>query len=183
MSIILWGVLALVAGLLALWIAGHLARPSSPPLPPDVELSATPLQRIAWWSVGLGGLLTVAALVLVLVDGAEATYESDALRITFTLLLLAVIGVVSVTSIWARAHMQRDDGSLDERDRAILGRAPAVQAGAMLVTLAVWTVGLTEHFHEAGAVPVFYLYLVFWSCVVVDLLGLPVGVLLGYRRG
>lgn len=183
MSIILWGILALVAGLLALWFVGRLARPSGPPLPPDAELSATPLQRIAWWSIGLGGLFTAAAVVLVLAKGAEATYESDALRITFTLLLLAVIGVVSMTAFWARAHVRREDGSLDERDKAILGRAPAVQAGAMLVTLAIWTVGLTEHFHEAGAVPLFYLYLVFWSCVVVDLLGLPVGVLLGYRKG
>ena len=78
--------------------------------------------------------------------------------------------------------MTREDGQLDERDRAILGRAATAQAAGILITLAIWTVGLSETFHAAGAVPVFYLYLVFWSCVVVHLLGLPVGILLGYRR-
>ncbi|MCG6957546.1 MAG: hypothetical protein LJF04_16270 [Gemmatimonadetes bacterium] len=182
MSIVLWSILALVGGFGALWFAARMTRSGSPPLPDDVELPATPLQRISRWGIGLSVLLAAAAVSLVLVNGAEATFESDALRITFTLLLLAIIVVVGATTIWLRAQVSRGGGLLDERDREILGRAPAAQVAGMLVTLAIWIVGLAEHFHDSGVVPVFYLYLVFWSVVVVDLVGLPVGVLIGYRR-
>ncbi|HSM60928.1 MAG TPA: hypothetical protein VK849_09035, partial [Longimicrobiales bacterium] len=169
-------------GFLALWIVARMARPSIPPLPPDTELPATPLQKIARWSIALGTLLAMAATALVVVNGAEATFETHTLRITFTLLLVGIIGLAGAPTIWLKAQGSREDGALDERDKAILDRAPAMQAVGMLVTLAIWIVGLAERFHDAGAVPVFYLYLIFWSCVVVDLLGLPVGVLAGYRR-
>lgn len=182
MSIILWGVLALGGGFLALWFAARTARPSAPPLPPDTEFPPTPMQRIARWTVGIGVLLSAAATALVAANGAETTFESDKLRIAFTLILLAVLGVVGAATIWLRAQVSREDGALDERDKDILGRAPVMQVAGMTVTLAIWTVGLAEHFHDAGAVPVFYLYLIFWSCIVVSLLGLPVGILAGYRR-
>jgi hypothetical protein len=53
---------------------------------------------------------------------------------------------------------------------------------AVLVTVAIWMVGLQERYSEAGAVPVVWLMLVFWSCVVASVLALPLGILLGYRR-
>jgi hypothetical protein len=183
MSIVLWGVLALVGGFFVLWIVARRARPSGAPLPPDTDFPATPLQRVSRWSLALGLLLALAAAALVVVSGAEATFESDALRLTFTTLLLGVLGILAAASIWLKGQVVRPDGALDERDKAILGRAPAMQAAAMMVTLAIWIIGLAEHFHDVGAVPVFYLYLVFWSCAVVNLLGLPVGVLVEYRRG
>ncbi|MGD2070988.1 MAG: hypothetical protein PVI57_20130 [Gemmatimonadota bacterium] len=182
MSIVLWGILALVSGFLALWVVARLARPDTAPLPPGTELPATPLQRIARWSIGVGLVLGVAAAALVVANGPDATFEDDSLRIAFTLILLVLLGVVGGGTAWLKARVTRDDGLLDERDQAIMGRAPAMQAAGMLVTLAIWTVGLVEHFHADGAVPLHYLYLVFWSCLVVFLLGLPVGVLAGYRK-
>lgn len=182
MSVVLWGVLALAGGFVALWIAARMARPTAAPLPANTEFPPTPMQKVARWSIGIGALLAATAAALVVANGARATFESDTLRLTFTLILVAVLGVVGAATVWLRRQVTREDGLLDERDRTILGRAPAAQAIGMVVTLAIWTVGLAEHFHDAGAVPVFYLYLVFWSCVVVDLLALPVGILLGYRR-
>jgi uncharacterized membrane protein YidH (DUF202 family) len=182
MSIVLWSVLALIGGFGAVWLAARTARSTTPPLPDDVELPATPLQRISRWGIGVSVVLAAAAVSLVVVNGAKATFDSDGLRIAFTLILLAILIVMGATTIWLRAQVNRRGGLLDERDREILGRAPAAQVAGMLVTLAIWIVGLSEHFHDAGAVPVFYLYLVFWSVVVVDLVGLPVGVLIGYRR-
>lgn len=182
MSIVLWGILSLIGGFLALWIAARRAMPEGPPLPAGTELPATPLQRTARWTLGVGAVLGVAAASLVVVKGAEATFADDTLRLTFTILLLTILVAVGVPTLWIRSQATRRDGALDERDRAILGKAPAMQAVGMIVTLAIWTVGLSERFHDAGAVPVVYVYVVFWSCVVVDLLGLPVGVLAGYRR-
>ena len=71
---------------------------------------------------------------------------------------------------------------LVERDRAILERAPAVQSVTTLLVLAAWMVLLTERFSSTGAVPVAWLQVVFWSCVMVHALGLPAGVLVGYRK-
>jgi high-affinity Fe2+/Pb2+ permease len=182
MPVILWGVLAVAAGFAALWIFARTVRRRSPPLPADVELPATPLQKVARWSVGAGLVLALAAAALVVVNGPRTWYEDDTIRLTFTFLVLAALGVVSAATVWLSAQARRRDGLLDERDKAILDRAPAMQGPAMLVTLAIWMVGLVEHFHGAGAVPTYYLYLVFWSCLLVNLLGLPVGVLVGYRR-
>ncbi len=68
--------------------------------------------------------------------------------------------------------------------RAIrLARASLAQSVAMLLTLAVWVVGVTETFRATHLVPSVHLYLLFWSCVIANLAALPVGILLGYRRG
>jgi len=161
---------------------GRLARRTSPPLPDDAELPATAMQKVARWTIGTGALIAAMAVALVVAKGVEVVFESDALRLTLMGLMLAILAVVGGSTIWLKGQVAREDGQLDERDRAILGRAATAQAAGLLITLAIWMVGLTEHFHAAGAVPLAYLYLVFWSCVVVHLLGLPVGVLLGYRR-
>ena len=182
MPILLWGVLAIAAGIFVMWIVGLMTRPKRPPLPPGTEFPATPLQKVAGWSLGVGLLLGLAAAAIVVVNGPQRWYDDDAIRITVTMLLLAVLMIVAGASSWLGAQAKREDGVLDERDKAILERAPAVQGVAMLLTLAVWMVGLIEHFHEAGAVPLLYLYLVFWSCLLVDVLALPLGVLIGYRR-
>jgi H+/Cl- antiporter ClcA len=76
----------------------------------------------------------------------------------------------------------RDDGTLDERDRAILAGASAGQAPAMLVTLAAWMIGLVEAYRSTHLIPSVFLYLIFWSCIVVSVLSLLAGVALGYRR-
>ncbi len=181
MSVILWGILALVVGFAALWLKARLAMPPREPLPPDVELPVTPLQRAARLSLGAGLVLTAAAAGVVLVNGPEVTYADDGVRLLFTALLVAVIVVLGAPS-WVKARAARNPGLLDERDRAILDRAPAVQGVGTLLTLGVWTAGLVERFHGSGAVPLFYVILLFWSCLVVYLLALPIGILAGYRR-
>lgn len=182
MSLILWSVLALLGGFGALWVTARWARPGGDPWPDDVTLPSTPMQRVSWWSIGAGGVLTAAAVALVIFVGPAATYASDSMRIVFTLLLIAILAVVGAANIWLKAQATRDDGLMDERDKVIFGQAPAVQAIGMLVTQAIWTIGLAESFHRAGAVPLFYLYLMFWSALVVNMLGLPIGILAGYRR-
>jgi len=183
-TMILWTVAALAAGLLAIVIVTRLAIRSRPPLrlPPGERLPSTPLQRLAYWCLSLGSLFSAAAAVLVVRFGPRTYYGDDRVRLGVTALLLAAIVVLAFFGMRARHWVAREDPALDERDRAILGRAPAAQAVAMLVTLAVWVVGLQQAFLSTRLVPMVYLYLVFWSCLVVQGLALPVGVLLGYRR-
>lgn len=186
MSAILWAILAIAAGLFVLTALTWLRRPRMPALEPGTEFPPTPLQRLARWGLVLGALPGLAAVGMVLHYGAQTIYDDDHLRMGFTLLLLAIVAVFLVVTVRLRNWVVRRDGAgnggLDERDRAILGRAPSLQSAAMLVTLAAWMIGLVEHFHTAGAVPVFYLYLIFWSCWAVSLLAFPLGILLGYRR-
>ena len=115
-------------------------------------------------------------------DKPERTIGERAVRMAFTALLLTIVLVFALLSLRLRAWLRRGDGMVDERDRAILSGSSGLQSGAVLTTLVVWVIGLTESFHAVGAVPLYYLNLVFWSCLVVNLLALPLGVLLGYRR-
>ena len=182
MSVVLWGILAIAAGLAGVTVAVWLAQPRLPPLEPGTDLPATPLQRLARWGLLLGILPGIAAAVVVLHYGPQRVYDDDAVRTIFTLLLMAMIVIFLIVTVRLKTWVTRADGALDERDRAILGRAPAFQSAAMLVTLAAWMIGLVERFHAAGAVPLFYLYLIFCSCWAANLLALPVGILVGYRR-
>ncbi len=182
MPVLLWGILALVGGLVAIWVGVRRSLPAAEPLPKGVELPRTPLQRVAGWSLGIGLLLGAGAAGILAYHGPETTYENDNVRLAFTLLILATMVVLGGGIILIKREASRDSGLLDERDLAILDRAPAVQGVATLLTMVIWVIGLTERFHDAGAVPLFHLMLLAWSCLVVYLLGLPLGILLGYRR-
>jgi len=182
MKPVLWGILAVATGLAGLTLIAWLRRPKLPPLEPGTELPATPLQRLARWGLLLGLLPAIAAGGMVLRKGPQAIYDDDGLRAVFTLFLLAIVAIFLAVTVRLKTWVARADGPLDERDRAILARAPAWQPAAMLLTLAAWMIGLIERFHAAGTVPLFYLYLVFWSCWAASLLALPLGVLFGYRR-
>jgi hypothetical protein len=182
MSPILWGILAIAVVFAGLTLASWLRRPKLPPLEPGTELPATPVQRLARWTLLLCVVPAIGAGWMVVHYGAETIYDDDGLRLIFTLLLLVIIAVFLFYAVRLKTWVGRADGPVDERDREILARAPMFQSGAMLLTLAAWMVGLIERFHAAGAVPLFYLYLVFWSCWAASLLALPLGVLYGYRR-
>ena len=182
MTVILWGVLAVTAGGTVMALAAWRAASKAPPLPPDVDFPVTRLQKLARASLAASLLLGGSAAFIVVRFGPQTVYDTDALRLPFTFLVLGTLIVLLVMVSLAKVWSDRGDGSMDERDQAILDRAPVAQAPAMLVTLAVWMVGLTESFRDPGAVPTFYLYLVFWSVMVIHVVALPVGVLLGYRR-
>lgn len=182
MSVVLWGILAIAVLFGGLTLIAWLRQPKLPPLEPGTELPATPLQRLAGWGLLLGLLPGVAIGWMLFRHGAQAIYDDDGLRAVFTALLLVIVGVFLVVVVRLKAWLSRTDGTLDERDRAILTGAPRLQSAAMLVTLAAWMIGLIERFHAAGAVPMVYLYLIFWSCWAVSLLAFPLGILVGYWR-
>lgn len=183
MAIVLWGILAILVGLVAIVVKARRAMPPQPPLPPDVELPTTPLQRASRWSLGTGLVLAAFAVGVVAVHGPEGMMANDNARLLFTVLVIAVLVALSGPGISAaRLRTGGGEGALDERDLAILDRAPAVQGLGAIVTLAVWTLGLMERFHETRAVPLDLVILLFWSCLVIYAMGLPVGILVGYRR-
>ena len=71
---------------------------------------------------------------------------------------------------------------IDERDREILARSFSVESMLVILSLAAWTVILTEVFWDEGAVPLGYLQLIFWSTFILGAFGRSLGIVLGYRR-
>jgi len=170
----------LVLGLLAIGVATYVARP---PLPPIADLPLTPLQRRAWAWLAVQLVITAAIVVILAKAGPSRFWEDEAVRLPVTGLF--VLGVAAYGAQFGLTYWQASRGKLvlDERDRAILDRAPAAQVPAMLVTVAAWVAVLMETYHSEGQVPVVFLVLIFWSCLFVISLALPAGILLGYRRG
>lgn len=184
MSAILWAILAIAAGLgfVAVSARRALRLPPRPDLPPGETLPATVLQRLARRSLVVGMLLIAVAVAAVLRAGVDTFYHDDATRVTVTLLMLAALVVLAGFGMRAQGLARKPGSPLDERDVAILDRAPLLEGTAMMVTLALWVVGLQQTFWSAGAVPLVWLYLVMWSMLLLKALVLPMGVLLGYRR-
>ena len=182
MKVLVWGVAALVAGVGVTAFGMRALVQRGAPLDPDEPLPATPMQRLARAGLMVGGFLSAGLVALVLYFGPERTFEEDPIRIGFTVLLVLILVVFAFLALRLMMWLRRDDGTLDERDQTILTGSHAIRSVAVLLTLVVWIIGLQESFWSEGAVPVVYLNLVFWSCLVVSLVALPVGILIGYRR-
>jgi hypothetical protein len=185
MAVILWTVIALgVVGLAVVLGARH-ARTIAPlpPIPTDEPIPTAPMQRAVRWSLVMGLLPVVVATGIIVLAGPTAYSDDDATRILVTVLLLIGLIVLAAPMLLADLWSSREDARLDERDRAILGRAPTSQAPAMLVLLAVWTIALQEAFRGQPGIPEVFLNLMFWSCALVSLVASNVATLISYQRG
>jgi hypothetical protein len=177
MQVILWVILAVVVALAWSFITvrrsqlmlKHVAVPSGEPMP------MTAVQRVVWQALVPTLLFAIAAAATVGYYGVLAVWDNDDVRIVVTLLLLAALGGYTYYITRLRTWLVRDDGTLDERDRAILAAAPAGQAPAMMVATAAWMIYLTEAYHETHLVPSAYL-------LMVSVIASLVGILIGYRR-
>lgn len=157
--------------------------PSRPDLSPEemadlADAPAPKLKRGAWLglAIGLVSFGTIAAILIT--QGAATAWQSDALRLAVLGIFTGgLVGSALSTSLVALPTRK----SLDERDRAVLARAPLAQTTLMILGLAAWIIALSERFHDEGAIPVVYLNLIFGSIVLLMMIGQAVGILLGYR--
>jgi hypothetical protein len=184
MPVIIWSVLALILVALAVVAAARLGRGIAPPivLPPGEAMPTAPLQRLARRALVAGLVVGAAAAGVVGWYGPETYQDDDPVRLAVTGLLLASLFVLAAPTFIGGGWAMRDDARLDERDRAVLARAPAGQAAAMLVLLAVWNIALHEVYRGAPGVPAAFLDLIMWSALLVSLAAANAGILLGYRQ-
>lgn len=182
--VILWLVVALGATAALVYLAARRARRLQPPLelPPGESLPSTPLQRLARLGLALTLICFSVAAGIVIAYGPQVYWDDDQVRLTAMGFMLAGLAAFAFVGARAGLWMKTDDGQLDERDRAILSGASSGQSGAILVTLAVWQIALAETFRAAGAVPIVFLYLMFWSCMMMTILAWLSGIVIGYRR-
>jgi hypothetical protein len=181
---ILWITIALAAALVFVYFSARRARALRPPivLAPGEKMPTTPMQRLAQWALGVSVVLALLAVAVVVYHGPQIYWDDDRVRLTVMGLVLAMMGVLAFVAIRSAQWMARGDAVIDERDRAVLTGAPAGQAGAILITLAIWQIGLAGTYHGNGQVPMVFFYLVFWSCVVMAALSWLAGIVLGYKR-
>ena len=138
-----------------------------------------PLQKRAWYSLVIGIIFAVAILVVFLIKGGISTFNEDqGFRIIVDILWIGAL----LASLLMTGITLRKPGQLDERDRLILGRAPVVQLWAVIFSLVIWTIVLTESYWGQGIPPIF-MYLVFMSTLIVSAVAQSIGILIGYWRG
>lgn len=147
------------------------AEMASAPMPP--------LQKRAWWSLLIGVVTGGTITFLLATNGAVENWDNDGFRLTVTGIFLFGLVLYTVVLLSSVVTGKRD-GTFDERDRQILSHSPNAQAAAALLALAAWMICLTEKFREQGAVPVVYLYWIFGSIILVNIIAQAVGILLGY---
>jgi hypothetical protein len=180
----LGGVIVLAAVAVALLIR---AWPRRPDLTAEerAEMAAAPmpaLKKRALLGLAIGVTTATITTWLVASNGAAEYWENDDLRLQ--VVIIFIVGLVA-HAVGTALLMAKDEraGGIDERDRAILARAPVVQSTAVLLALGAWTTSFTLRFHEQGAVPMVYMYLLFGSVILVMMIAQSLGVLLFYWIG
>lgn len=182
---VLWFIAALLIAGAIVFLSSLKTRRLLPrlDLPEGEALPRTALQKLAGRALAAVVLLSAVAAGIVTRVGPQHWWQDDAVRLTVTLLLLVALGVHLAFAIGEQVLAKRRDGSIDERDIAIINRSYAGVGGALLIVLAAWMIGLGEAYSETRLIPSYFLYLIFWSCVMTNSIATIAGVLLAYRRG
>jgi len=142
----------------------------------------TPQQRRAWYGLAIGIVWTLSIVALFVIKGATAFDKDTGMRVTaYALFLAGILAYVAMMYVtgW---KMARDGAIQDERDRLILRRVPVYQMFAVILTLAVWMVVLTETYSDEGQIPIVFPNLIFFSAIVVNIVFASAGTLIAYWR-
>ena len=141
-----------------------------------------PLQKRALYGLILGVLWTAAIIVVFITGGGINEFtENQSFRLIMDAIFIGgLLTYLALTVSFART--KKGEVKMDERDLAIMRRAPLIQLWAVLLSLVAWTIGLTEGYSSEGVVPMMYLYLIFFSGLMVSTIAQSLGVLIGYWR-
>jgi archaellum biogenesis protein FlaJ (TadC family) len=138
-----------------------------------------PLQKRAWWGLGVGLAFAIAFVLVFVLMGGIRTFDADpTFRLTIDALL---IGALIANGVIVNIPL-RNPKIVDERDIRIVERAPRIQWLAVVFTLVAWVIALTEAYHETRLIPAVYLYVMFMSVMIVSTLAQCLGIVLGYWR-
>jgi len=138
-----------------------------------------PLQKRALYSLIIGVALTAVFVVVLLLQGDLTAFDDN--QDIRMVMYVALIGVPLVFTVLVNLTM-RNPNRYDERDRQVFEKSHRFQSGTAVITMAAWTVTLTEIYWDQGQMPIAYLNLVFVSILIMSTLGQSLGIVLGYRR-
>jgi nicotinamide riboside transporter PnuC len=136
-----------------------------------------PLQKRALYSFIIGLVLTIALVSVLVARGSITALETE---LNLRLILYAVlIGVPLIYLVLVYLTLRKPT-QFDERDRLIIERSSRAQWLAVIFTLVVWTIALTEIYRDQGQVPIVFLNLIFMSTLIIGTLAQSLGILVGY---
>ena len=137
-----------------------------------------PLQKRALYGLAFGVVWAVAMILVFIAKGGVGTFNEDqGFRLIVDGLWIGGLIFYAILMFTLRKKNQ-----IDERDRLILGRAPVVQLWAVIFSLVIWTMVLTEIYWDQGIPPIF-MYIIFIATLVVSAVAQSIGILIGYWRG
>ena len=136
-----------------------------------------PLQKRALYSFAIGLVLTIALIVVLVVQGDITAFERDP---NLRLIMYAVLIGVPLIYLMLVNITLRKPTQIDERDRLIIERSGRAQWLAVIFTLVAWTIALTEIYRDQGQVPIAFLQLIFMSTLIISTLAQSLGILAGY---
>lgn len=138
-----------------------------------------PLQKRALFSLIVGLALTLALIIVLVIEGDITAFTSNS-SLRFVM-YAALVGVPLTYLVLVNLTLKKPT-QIDERDRFIMEGSSRVQWLSVIFTLVAWTIVLTEHYSDQGQVPVDFLNLIFVSTLIVGTLAQSLGILLGYWR-
>ena len=141
-----------------------------------------PLQKRAWLALGVGVLMSLAIIGIFVAKGATSYDDDKGMRVIVSVLFVATLALYAVIMSLTRRGRGQTGVFRDERDEAIVKSASVVQLWAVVVSLVAWVIALSEVYWDQGVMPVVFLYLIFMSTLIVNMLAQAVGILIGYRR-
>jgi len=142
-----------------------------------------PLQKRAWYGLVIGVVWAIAIVVVFITKGGITAFPEDTgMRLLLDALFIGGLIVYLVMLFLTRPKKGQAQVTMDERDRVIMGRAPVVQLWAVIISLVVWMIALTEFYWDEGQIPVIFPSLIFFSTLIVSTVSQSVGILIGYWR-
>lgn len=141
--------------------------------------TVAPLQKRALYSLVIGLILTLALIVVLVLQGDITAFDRDpnARYVMYAVL----VGVLLVYGVHCDITLRKPK-QVDERDRLIIERSGRAQWLAVIFLLVAWTITLTEIYHNGGQIPVAFLTLIFVSALIISPLAQSLGILFGYMR-
>ncbi len=138
-----------------------------------------PLQKRALFALLLEAIWAAAIIIVFISQGGTARFDTDS---DFRLLMDGMWVGGLILYWWLFSSMGRRPSQFDERDKLIMERSSKTQWIAVILSLVAWVIGLSESFHAQGQVPIIFLYLIFFSTLIVSTIAQSVGILVGYWR-
>jgi hypothetical protein len=138
-----------------------------------------PLQKRALYGLVIGICLAIAILALFFLKGGISRFDIDqGFRLIIDALWIAGL-VIPLVLFWP---IMQNPVMFDERDRIIMDRASRVQWLAVIISLVLWLIILSEAYHMQRLVPLTFLYIMVISIFIISTLAQSLGILIGYWR-
>jgi hypothetical protein len=138
-----------------------------------------PLQKRALYGLLFGILWSIAIVVVFILKGGAGNFDVD-VQFRSIMYGLWIGGLIAYLILFET--LLHKPGNVDERDKLVLTWAPAIQWRAIVFTLVVWVISLSEAYHKQGTVPIIFLFLIFASVLTVSVISQCLGILIGYWR-